>query len=51
MDKETIAVNTQQPPKAGRKSTPARTMSIDEARKLIRKVNKDHAGLFRRLAK
>jgi hypothetical protein len=46
MEKETIVTRT--PP---RTESPLRTMSIEKARKLIRKTSAEHAGLFRRLAK
>jgi hypothetical protein len=51
MDKETIVKRTPPPPKVSRDGEPSRSMSMDEAKKLIHKVSKDHAGLFRRLAK
>lgn len=52
MEKETIITRTPPPPKAPpRTEPPVRTMSMDEAKGLIRKVSKEHAGLFRRLAK
>jgi hypothetical protein len=53
MEKETISNRT--PPLSkvpSRKDAPAvRTLPMDEVKRLIRKVSKDHQGLFRRLAK
>jgi hypothetical protein len=52
MEKDTIVVRTPPPSKApSRTETPVRTLPMDEVKKLIRKVSKDHEGLFRRLAK
>ncbi len=53
MEKETIDTRTPPPPKAPpRADTPAvRTLPMDEVKRLIRKVSRDHEGLFRRLAK
>jgi hypothetical protein len=52
MEKETIVNRTRplakEPP---RTETPVRTLPMDEVKRLIRKVSKDHEGLFRRLAK
>jgi len=41
------------PPKAPQRTdaTAVRTLPMDEVKRLIRKVPKDHEGLFRRLAK
>jgi len=53
MEKETIITRTPPPSKAPQ-STDApvvRTLPMDEVKRLIRKVSKDHEGLFRRLAK
>jgi hypothetical protein len=52
MEKETIATHTP-PPKAPQDTdaTAVRTLPMDEIKRLIRKVSKDHEGLFRRLAK
>ena len=52
MEKETISNRTPPPPKVpSRTETPVRTMSMEKARKLIRKTSAEHAELFRRLAK
>jgi hypothetical protein len=52
MEKETISTRTPTPPPAPtRTETPVRTLPMDEVKRLIRKVSKDHEGLFRRLAK
>jgi hypothetical protein len=53
MEKETISTRTPPLPKApSRTDAPAaRTLPMDEVKRLIRKVSKDHEGLFRRLAK
>lgn len=53
MEKETIITRTPPPPKAPQRAdTPTvRTIPMDEVKRLIRKVSKDHEGLFRRLAK
>jgi hypothetical protein len=52
MEKQTTIIRTvpasQAPPRA---DAPVRTMSMEKARKLIRKTSNEHAGLFRRLAK
>jgi hypothetical protein len=50
VEKETIVTRSPPtvPPRTG---SPLRTMSIEKARKLIRKTSAEHAGLFRRLAK
>jgi hypothetical protein len=44
--KDTIITPT--PP---REERPVRTMSMDKAKKLIRRTSAEHAALFRRLAK
>lgn len=53
MEKETIITGTPTPstapPRLGEK--PVRTLPMDEVKRPIRKVSKDHEGLFRRLAK
>ena len=52
MEKETIITRTPTPPTVPlRTKTPVRTLPMDEARKLIRKTSKQHAELFRLLAK
>ncbi len=52
MEKETVITRTPTPPPAQtRTETPVRTLPIDEAKKLIRKTSKQHAELFRLLAK
>ena len=51
MEKEPIITRTQPPQAPARTEPPVRTMSMDKAKKLIRKTSSDHAGLFRRLAK
>ena len=51
MEKETIITRTPPPPAPTRTETPVRTLPMDEARKLIRKTSKQHAELFRLLAK
>ena len=52
MEKETIITRTPTPPPAPtRTETPVRTLPMDEAKKLIRKTSKQHAELFRLLAK
>ena len=53
MEKEPIITRTPPPlPKVLPRTEPAvRTMSMDKAKKLIRKTSAEHAGLFRRLAK
>ena len=52
MEKETIVTGTPPPTKAApRPETPVRTMPMEKAKKLIRKISAEHAGLFRRLAK
>jgi hypothetical protein len=53
MEKDTIIARTPPPPKAPeRTDAPAvRSLPMDEVKRLIRKVSKDHEGLFRRLAK
>lgn len=53
MEKETTVTRTPAPPKAPqRQDAPAvRTLPMDEVKRLIRKVSKDHEGLFSRLAK
>ena len=50
MEKETIARRPTQPVPP-RSETPVRTLPMDEAKKLIRKTSKQHAELFRLLAK
>jgi len=50
--KETIIASTPPPEAPQPADTPAvRTLPMDEVKRLIRKVSKDHEGLFRRLAK
>jgi hypothetical protein len=52
MEKETISTRTPSPRAPRRTDAPAvRTLPMDEVKRLIRKVSKDHEGLFRRLAK
>ena len=52
MEKETSVTRTPPLPKVPpRTEQPVRTMSVEKARKLIRKTSAEHAGLFRRLAK
>jgi len=52
MEKDTIITPTPPTPKVSpRTEPPFRTMPMDEVKRLIRKVSKDHEGLFRRLAK
>jgi len=51
MEEEIIAPATPTPPTAPPAETPVRTLPMDEVRRLIRKVSKDHESLFRRLAK
>jgi hypothetical protein len=52
MGKETIVTRTPPLPKVPpRTESPVRTMSMDKAKRLIRKTTFEHAGLFRRLAK
>ena len=56
MEKETEAVVATREPKApGRKLSPQipqpTAMTLEKAKKLIRKTSAEHAGLFRRLAK
>ena len=52
MGKETIITPTPtQPTVPPRAETPVRTLPMDEVKRLIRKVSKEHEGLFRRLAK
>jgi hypothetical protein len=51
MEKETITTPTPPPKAPARTVPPVRTMSMDKAKKLIRKTSAEHAGLFRRLAK
>ena len=53
MEKDTTVSRTPPPPKASQRTdAPAvRTLPMDEVKRLIRKVSKDHEGLFRRLAK
>lgn len=51
MEKETIVPQTPPSHQAQVQPEPAvRAVSMDETRKLIRKVSKEHAELFRRLA-
>ena len=51
MEKETTVTRTP-PRKVPPRTEPAvRTLPMDEVKRLIRKVSKDHEGLFRRLAK
>ncbi len=51
MEKETINRTPPLPKVPSRTETPVRTMSMEKAKKLIRKTSAEHAGLFRRLAK
>ena len=52
MEKEPIVVRTPSLPKESQRAEPpVRTMSMEKAKKLIRKTSAEHAGLFRRLAK
>ncbi len=51
MEKHTIVTPTPQPKAPPRAERPVRTMSMDKAKKLIRKTSTEHAELFRRLAK
>jgi hypothetical protein len=52
VEKENIITRTPtQPTVPPRTETPVRTIPMDEARKLIRKTSKQHAELFRLLAK
>jgi len=51
MEKDTIVTPTPQPKAQPRAERPVRTMSMDKAKKLIRKTSTEHAELFRRLAK
>ena len=52
MEKEIIAERTSPPRKESPQTdAPVKTLPMDEVKKLIRKVSKDHEGLFRRLAK
>jgi hypothetical protein len=52
MEKDMIVTRTPPPPKGSpRTEPPVRTLPMDEVKRLIRKVSKDHEGLFRRLAK
>ena len=52
MEKETIVTRTPtSPPAPTRKETPVRTLPMEEAKKLIRKTSRQHAELFRLLAK
>jgi hypothetical protein len=51
MEKEPIITRTPTPRTVPpRTETPVRTLPMDEAKRLIRKVYRDHEGLFRRLA-
>ena len=53
MEKETTSNRTPPLPKGPPPTDPpaVRTIPMDEVKRLIRKVSKDHEGLFRRLAK
>jgi hypothetical protein len=52
MEKGIIITRTPTPPTVPpRAETPFRTLPMDEVKSLIRKVSKEHEGLFRRLAK
>ena len=52
MGKDTIITRAPKLPKVPpRTEPPVRTMSMDKAKRLIRKTSDEHAGLFRRLAK
>ena len=51
MEEETIIPAPPTPPTMSPPAeTPVRTLPMEELRRLIRKVSKDHEGLFRRLA-
>jgi hypothetical protein len=49
MEEDPIMLNPNKVPP--RKESSVRTMSMEKAKKLIRKTTSEHAGLFRRLAK
>jgi hypothetical protein len=52
MGKENTVTRTPTPPTAPpRTEAPVRTLPMDEVNRLIRKVSKDHEGLFRRLGR
>ncbi len=52
MGKDTTINRTATLPKVPpRTEPPVRTMSMNKAKRLIRKTSEEHAGLFRRLAK
>jgi hypothetical protein len=52
MEKEPIITRKPPLPKVSPSTEPpVRAMSMEKARKLIRKTSAEHAGLFRRLAK
>jgi hypothetical protein len=53
MEKETIVKRMPAPkgPKGNGSAASVRTMSMEKARALIRKTTKQHAELFRRLAR
>jgi hypothetical protein len=51
MSKETIDNRTPEPKAPPRAEPRVRMMSLEKAKKLIRKTSDEHAGLFRRLAK
>jgi hypothetical protein len=51
MEKDTIITPTPPPKVAPQTDPPVRTLPMDEVKRLIRKVSKEHEGLFRRLAK
>ena len=52
LEKDTIITPKPSLPKVPpRTEAPVRTMSVDKAKKLIRKTSAEHAGLFRRLTK
>jgi hypothetical protein len=51
MEKDTITRTPPPPKESPRTELPVRTVSMDKAKRLIRKTSSEHAGLFRRLAK
>jgi hypothetical protein len=51
LEKDTNITRTPPPKVSVRAEPPVRTMSMDKAKRLIRKTSSEHAGLFRRLAK
>ena len=50
MEKQSV-IRTPTPPVPPATETPIRTLPMDEVKRLIRKVSKEHEGLLRRLAK